>query len=76
MLLVQGIAWVPTVPGDFVTFSDKLGVLRVWNVSARVHKDTIKTDHGGLQGLRFLPNAQTAVGAFASGAVCRPDPAP
>ena len=39
---LQMIAWVPNVPGDFVTVSNKTGVIRVWNVSNRQSKDTLK----------------------------------
>ena len=63
------IAWLPGVPGDFLTASDKTGVLRVWNVSNRQPKDTIKAEAGPFQGLSFVQPTQRALCRFKSGAV-------
>ena len=46
---LQMLAWVPGVPGDFVSVSHKTGVLRVWNVSNRSHKEAIKAEAGPFQ---------------------------
>ena len=66
---LQMIAWVPHVPGDFVTVSDKTGVIRVWNVSNRQPKDTLKAEAGPFQGISFIHNTQRALCRFKSGAV-------
>ena len=66
---LQMIAWVPDVPGDFVTVSDKTGVIRVWNVSNRQPKDTLKAEAGPFQGISFVHGTQRALCRFKSGAV-------
>ena len=63
------IAWMPGVPGDFVTASDKAGVLRVWNVSHRAPTDTIKAEAGPLQAISFIEPTPQALCRFKSGAV-------
>lgn len=66
---LQSIAWIPEIPGDFVTVSDKTGVIRVWNVSVRQAKDTIKAESGPFQGISFIMASQRALCRFKSGAV-------
>ena len=63
------IAWVPDVPGDFVTVSDKTGVIRVWYVSNRQPKDTLTAEAGPFQGISFVHGTQRALCRFKSGAV-------
>ena len=63
------IAWIPGVPGDFVTATDKTGVLRVWNVSQRGPKDLIKAEAGPFQGISFIEPTQSCLCRFKSGAV-------
>lgn len=41
---LRSLAWVPGVPGDFVTATDKGGVLRMWNVSLRSPKASLKAE--------------------------------
>jgi hypothetical protein len=37
------LAWVPEVPGGFVTVSDRNGVIRMWNVSQTAPVELLKT---------------------------------
>ena len=62
------LAWIPGVPGDFLTVSSKTGVLRIWNVSNRSPKDVIKAEAGPFHGISFS-DSQRALCRFKSGAV-------
>ena len=66
---LTSLAWMPGVPGDFVTASDKTGVLRVWNVSQRAPKDTLRAEAGPLHAISFVEPTCRALCRFKSGAV-------
>ena len=59
------LAWIPGVPGDFLTVSSKTGVLRIWNVSNRSPKDVIKAEAGPFHGISFS-DSQRALCRFKS----------
>ena len=63
------LAWVPAAPGDFVTASDKTGLLKVWNVSQRAPRETIKAEAGPLHAISFIEPTQRVLCRFKSG-VC------
>mmetsp|Transcript_71803 Transcript_71803/g.191534 ORF Transcript_71803/g.191534 Transcript_71803/m.191534 type:complete len:1269 (+) Transcript_71803:67-3873(+) len=52
---IRSIAWVRSEPGNFVTVTDKVGVLRKWNVSQRAPIDMIKVGVSGLSSVKAFP---------------------
>ena len=64
---LTSLAWVPCVPGDFITVSEKTGVLRVWNVSQRAAKDTLKAEAGPFHAVSFLEPTARARGYTTTG---------
>ncbi|KAM7111640.1 WD repeat-containing protein 17 isoform 2-T2 [Molossus nigricans] len=51
---VQGLAWVPSAPGMFVTGDSQVGVLRIWNVSRTTPIDNFKLKKTGFHCLHVL----------------------
>ena len=66
---LQSLAWVPGVPGDFVSVTERTGLLRVWNVSGRSPRDTLKAEGGPFHGISFVEPTQRLLCRFRSGAV-------
>lgn len=62
------LAWVPEVPGGFVTVSDRNGVIRMWNVSQTAPVELLKTGKDGFHSIYFVSN-DTALCAFKDGMV-------
>jgi len=62
------LAWVPEVPGGFVTVSDRNGVIRMWNVSQTSPVELLKTGKDGFHSIYFVSN-DVALCAFKDGMV-------
>ena len=52
---LRGLAWATGMPGTFVTFSDRAGVVRVWNASQAQPQASVRVGDGGVSQLTFLP---------------------
>jgi WD40 repeat protein len=62
------LAWVPEVPGGFVTVSDRNGVIRMWNVSQTAPVELLKTGKDGFHSIYFV-TSDVALCAFKDGMV-------
>lgn len=58
---VRSIVWIPSVPGGFVTYSNRGGVIRVWNVSNPTPLSSIKIDCMGIKDISMTTGSQKAI---------------
>ncbi|KAK3279060.1 hypothetical protein CYMTET_13034, partial [Cymbomonas tetramitiformis] len=65
---LRALAWVPEIPGGFVTVSDRNGVMRLWNVSQTSPVELLKTGKDGFHSILFI-SGDTALCAFKDGMV-------
>ena len=63
------VKWIPSVPGGFVTVSDKTGVIREWNVSQTSPTRLLNTRKLHFQSISFFPGEKRALCTFSDGAV-------
>jgi len=63
------VKWIPSVPGGFVTVSDKTGVIREWNVSQTSPMRLLNTRKLHFQSISFFPGEKRALCTFSDGAV-------
>lgn len=67
---LRGLAFVPPVPGGFVTFSDRAAVLRLWNVSQPQPTALLKVARqSAMHSVAFLPQSTVAVCTLLDGTV-------
>eukprot|EP00899_Mesostigma_viride_P007613 jgi/Mesvir1/16853/Mv15740-RA.3 len=66
---LRGVAWVGTIPGGFISFSDRTGVARLWNVSQSHPTTSLKTLGTGITALTFIPGSDRFVCTFKDGMV-------
>eukprot|EP00397_Hematodinium_sp_SG-2012_P003013 GEMP01003021.1.p1 GENE.GEMP01003021.1~~GEMP01003021.1.p1 ORF type:complete len:1246 (+),score=297.79 GEMP01003021.1:113-3850(+) len=59
---VKYLAWVPNQPGTFLSVTDKVGVLKIWNVSQRFPVGQLKVGVGGIFAIKATP--QPRIGMF------------
>lgn len=52
---VKSIAWAKAQPGNFLTSTERVGVLKLWNVSQRTPLSQIKVGHSGVNCLKAFP---------------------
>jgi WD40 repeat protein len=66
--------WVDSMPGTFVTASDRHGVIRMWNVSNANPMHMIKTEQGAVSSIACLEQQSAKiVVSFKSGEVALVD---
>lgn len=53
--VVKSIAWARAQPGNFVTATEKLGLLKLWNASQRAPLLQIKVGQSGVNCLKAIP---------------------
>lgn len=53
---IKSLAWARAQPGNFVTSTDRVGVLRLWNVSQRAPLTQIKVGPAGVNCIKAIPN--------------------
>jgi len=53
---IKSLAWARAQPGNFVTATDRVGVLRLWNVSQRAPLAQIKVGPAGVNCIKAIPN--------------------
>lgn len=53
---IRSLAWAAAQPGNFVTTTDRVGVLRLWNVSQRSPIAQIKVGSAGVNCIKAVPN--------------------
>lgn len=53
---IKSIAWAKAQPGNFLTATDRVGVLRLWNVSQRSPLMQIKVGHTGVLCIKAIPS--------------------
>ena len=70
---VRSVVWMPGVPGGFLTFSARGGVIRIWNVSNPTPLASVKVDCSGIRDI-CIP-APAAAPAPAPGPAPAPAPA-
>eukprot|EP00397_Hematodinium_sp_SG-2012_P003108 GEMP01003116.1.p1 GENE.GEMP01003116.1~~GEMP01003116.1.p1 ORF type:complete len:1245 (+),score=190.74 GEMP01003116.1:263-3997(+) len=59
---VKYIAWVANQPGTFLSVTDKVGVLKIWNVSQKLPVGQIKVGIGGISAIKAAPHPK--IGMF------------
>ncbi|WIA17928.1 hypothetical protein OEZ85_009421 [Tetradesmus obliquus] len=65
----RSAAFVPSQPGNFVSISNKTGVLQLWNVSQQQPLKSIKIGNGPAQSVQFFPGTSKALLTFQDGTV-------
>ena len=64
------VAWIDNMSGDLITSCPKIGALKVWNVSHKSPRSTLKVGSTGVKAfLPFPGNPYRYLIAFRSGAV-------
>ena len=64
------MAWIDNMSGDLITSSPKIGALKVWNVSHKSPRSTVKVGSTGVKSFQAFPdNPYRYLLAFRSGAV-------
>lgn len=53
---IVSLAWVGTRQGNFVSATDRVGVLRIWNVSQRQPLEQIKVGLAGVNSIKAFPS--------------------
>lgn len=53
---IRCLAWAKSQPGNFITCTDRVGVLRLWNVSQRQPLKQIKVGNAGVNCIKAVPN--------------------
>ncbi|CAE8613930.1 unnamed protein product [Polarella glacialis] len=53
---INSMAWAKAQPGNFVTVTDRVGVLRLWNVSQRAPLAQIKVGLAGVNCVKAIPS--------------------
>eukprot|EP00929_Paragymnodinium_shiwhaense_P078519 TRINITY_DN40719_c0_g1_i1.p1 TRINITY_DN40719_c0_g1~~TRINITY_DN40719_c0_g1_i1.p1 ORF type:complete len:1260 (-),score=209.45 TRINITY_DN40719_c0_g1_i1:239-4018(-) len=53
---IRTLAWARSQPGNFVTGTDKVGVLRLWNVSQKAPLAMIKVGSSGVSCIKAVPS--------------------
>lgn len=67
---VHCISWLRAQPGNFITASDKSGVLKIWNVSQKSPMGQIKVGVAGINSIVAMPSQpDLAVIAFKNGSI-------
>eukprot|EP00741_Cyanophora_paradoxa_P001368 tig00000480_g1324.t1 len=64
---IRSVAWIPGVPGGFVTAADKVGVIRTWSASQKGPMGVIKAGKSGFQSLVFARASDRALCTFKDG---------
>jgi len=52
---IRCLAWAKSQPGNFITCTDRVGVLRLWNVSQRAPLKQIKVGNSGVNCIKAIP---------------------
>jgi WD40 repeat protein len=52
---IKSMAWARAQPGNFLTASDRAGVLRLWNVSQKTPLGQIKVGNSGINCIKEIP---------------------
>lgn len=67
---IRCLAWAKSQPGNFVSATERVGVLRLWNVSQRSPLMQIKVGHSGINCMKAVPSEPNwFVLSFQNGAV-------
>lgn len=67
---INSLAWIDNMSGDLITSSPKIGALKVWNVSHKSPRSTVKVGSTGVKSFQAFPdNPYRFLLAFRSGAV-------
>merc|ERR1719440_2238409 len=53
---IRSMAWARSQPGNFLTSTDKVGVLKLWNVSQRQPLSQIKVGASGVNCIKAIPS--------------------
>lgn len=53
---IRSLAWAKAQPGNFVTATDKIGVLKIWNVSQRSPLSQVKVGSHGVHCVQAFPS--------------------
>ena len=66
---LRALAWLPGMPGSFLSAGDRAGVMRLWNVSQPQPLDVLRTGKPGFHSLRVVPGTSTVLCSFMDGTV-------
>lgn len=53
---IRSMAWAKSQPGNFLTCTDKVGLLKLWNVSQKTPLSQIKVGTSGVNCIKAIPN--------------------
>jgi len=53
---IRSLAWAKSQPGNFLTCTDRIGVLKLWNVSQRQPLSQIKVGTSGVNCIKAIPS--------------------